>query len=109
MRPSGSISFELGFNNRAALISFLAVLAVGCFSIRGINTKPPPGDVGSEPDARTLLWGLLATAVCCAVMTWIAHFVWGMDESPYLIGRVRALLAGQRPYRDFEFICGLRL
>ena len=29
-----------------------------------------------------------------------------MDESPYLIGRVRQVLAGARPYVDFEFIYG---
>jgi hypothetical protein len=106
MHPSGSISFELGFNNRAALVGFLAVLALGCFSTRGLNMEPTAGDAVSEPDSQTLLWGLLATAVCCAVMAWVAHFTWGMDESPYLIGRVRTLLLGQRPYQDFEFIYG---
>lgn len=107
MPPTGSYSYILGFNNHVALLAYLAVLAIGCFSVRGLTLAPPVPDRGlAGPDRRTVLLGLLVTFVLCLLLTWVASPTWGMDESPYLIGRVYQVLAGHRPYVDFEFIYG---
>ena len=108
MAYSGSISYMLGFNNRAALYALLLVLAVGGFALSGHRLDLPftSSQAPTGPSRRAVLIALGIVLAGCLLLTLIASPMWGMDESPYLIGRVRQVLAGARPYVDFEFIYG---
>lgn len=103
---SASISYMLGFNNRVALIACGASLLLGCFSLRGGDFEPPKPFEDTGVPVRTLVYVLVATSALCGFVTLIASRTWGMDESPYLLGRMRLLMVGRKPYVDFEYIYG---
>lgn len=104
MHPALSLSYQFGYHNRAALLICLLALAVCAFAVREPAMDVPTGDASMS--RRYLALGMLATTILCGIAFLIAWPMHGIDEAPYLITRLRLVIAGQRPYQDFEFLYG---
>jgi hypothetical protein len=105
-KPTGSISYILGFNNRVALLSYLAVLAIGSFTLKIPGLVQTTPQSGARTERKWVIGILTVTALLCAVMYWAAAFQQGFDEAPYLLTRLRQMSIGLHPYLDFEFLYG---
>ena len=105
-KPNFSASWVYGFNNKVSLLAFLAALIIGAFALRGDDLSVSEQEPKENLPLRTLWIALGATTLACAVMTLICYPVDGIEETPYLLNRIRVLLTGVHPYTGFEFIYG---
>jgi hypothetical protein len=105
--PSISDSYLFGYNNQIGVLLLLGFLMVGAAGSKdpGIKFSPSSNTGNNIPRKIILLWMAVFTA-SGAVMYWRVHGLQGLQESEYLIDRVKMLAAGHRPYRDFEFAYG---
>ena len=102
--PSVSLSYLVGYNNRAAFLLFSlgsVVFAVLCRKrfAESISADQPLG-------LPSLLLALFVAIACCAyrLLPAARHQIGG--EAAYTLNRIQMLLQGLRPYRDFEFAYG---
>jgi hypothetical protein len=102
-QPSLSDSFLFGFNNRACWLIFLAFLGIFTLFAPPLRETSAPG----KPLARRTLRKALAGsfALSTAMYLWTRRLN-GFDEAIYLIDRLRLLLEGKVPFRDFEYAYG---
>ncbi len=115
--PTVSQSYVCGFNNRAALVLFVASGLLFAIGIGGLRV-PSPGRVQDPGRMRyagqdaplspwVLLVGLLATLGVC-VMLRVNHAAQNSlgVEAYYLLNRQTQMVEGLRLYRDLEFVYG---
>lgn len=104
--PSVSDSYLFGFNNHVALVLILGFAVAIAFCLRSWTFAP----VRESPGFRlpgTFLYGslglmlLVSGALCIPVIR-----LGGIEESIYLVDRVKLVLEGHRPGADFEFAYG---
>ncbi len=104
--PSFSDSYLFGFNNHAALFLILAFAAAVALCTRNW-TWPQAAD---RPEYRLprkyLYWALALTLLASAALVLAASKLDGIEESIYLIDRLKLVLAGRTPGVDFEFAYG---
>jgi hypothetical protein len=102
--PVVSISFLVGYNNRAAflLLAFGSIL-VGIL----VRERFPEAEPADRPLGLSSLFAALTIALaCCASRLFpISQHLIGL-EAAYAINRVQMLASGYRPYIDFEFAYG---
>ncbi len=104
--PSFSDSYLFGFNNHAAQVLILAFVAavLGCtFHWTWPQAANCPADRLSR---KSLYWALTLTLGTSAALAIATHKLEGIEESIYLIDRVKLVLAGKPPGVDFEFAYG---
>ena len=104
--PSVSDSYLFGFNNHVGLVVVLAFALAVAFCTR-TWTYTPPGDSSAFLLPRSYLYGslgvmLLASGALCLPVIKLA----GIEESIYLVDRVKLVIEGHRPGTDFEFAYG---
>ncbi len=105
--PSISLSYLFGFNNRVAMAA--VALCAGLVALLGRSLLPAPAVAPpwKKPLSRSsLLKALLITLAVSLWLFFLLHRLDGWNESIYTVHRVRLLLGGRRPYRDFEFAYG---
>jgi hypothetical protein len=104
--PRFGDSYLFGFNNRVALI------IIGCFLLLVALVAPPlPAALETSPKQtaltrKTLFWVLAGILAFTGVLSLLVHRLDGLDESIYLIDRVKMALEGRVIGRDFEFAYG---
>lgn len=105
--PNFSASYLFGFSNRAGL---------GIFALFGLGIAlfaPAFGIPGGTVRLRhrlqrsTLYWALAITLGVSGTIFFATRTLGGIDESVYLIDRVKLVLEGRVPNRDFEWPYGL--
>ena len=102
--PSVSLSYLTGFSNRAAFILF----AAGCVVFAALTR----GDLGAleTKNQRLGLWSLTAAlaivAGCCVLSLYPVASLPHGQEAQYSLNRWQMLVAGGRPYLDFEYAYG---
>lgn len=102
--PSVSMSYLTGFSNRTAALLF----ASGCVLFAVLNR----GEIAAFTDKNTVLCrfhlyaALAVVAVGCSIDLYPFSTLPHGSEAGYNINRLQMLLAGGRPYRDFEFAYG---
>lgn len=105
-RPVVSLSYVFGYNNRAG--EFIVAAWLGLLALFG-----PPlrrGDVAGKPLRRsTLVKALVITGAVSSVLYLATRQLNGIGESVYFNDRLRLVLEGQLPYRDFEYAYGVGL
>jgi hypothetical protein len=102
--PSVSLSYLVGYSNRAAYLLFalgsvlFATLYRKCFS-EAEQVDQPLG-------LPSLATALAIACGCCAYRLFpsASHHIG--SEAAYALNRIQMLLSGSRPYRDFEFAYG---
>jgi hypothetical protein len=102
--PSVSLSYVVGYNNRAAFVIFSA----GCVLFALLSRRRFPEAVSTDqPLGRpSLIVALVIALLSCAyrLLPLGRHTVGG--EAFYAINRIQMLVQGLRPYRQFEFVYG---
>ncbi len=107
--PSFSDSYLFGFNNHAALVIILAFAAATSVCTHNW-TWPRAGDSPDDCLSRkSLSWALTLTILVSGVLAFAASKLDGIEESIYLIDRLKLVLAGHTPGVDFEFAYGALL
>ena len=104
--PSFSDSYLFGFNNHAALIlilAFAAAVAVCTLRWTWPQAADRPGDCLSR---KSLCWALALTLTVSGALAFAASKLDGIEESIYLIDRLKLVLAGHTPGVEFEFAYG---
>ncbi len=104
--PSLSDSYLFGFNNRACWLLFVA--CVSLLALFGPAIKQPVTH-GTLPGSQDLRWALPGTFLASVAMYLLTRKLNGYDEAIYLIDRLRLVLEGRIPYRDFEYAYGAGL
>ena len=101
--PTISLSYVVGFNNRAAVVLFgMAALAFALLT-RGVLARV--GDEQDQPMRRVdLLVGL--AVVLIALLARHHRMQPPKSEAAYAIDRLQMLVSGVRPYTGFEFVYG---
>lgn len=101
--PSISLSYDAGFNNRAACVCFALGSLIFAFFLKGdIQTAKH-----DRPLRRSALYFALciALALCVSRPAFVAHITSG-TEVTYFLNRQYLLSMGLIPYRQFEFAYG---
>jgi hypothetical protein len=102
--PSVSVSYLVGYNNRAAFLLF----SLGSVLFALLCRKPfaESESVDQPLGLPSLLIALAVTLASCAwrLLPFARHQIGG--EALYTLNRIQMLLQGLRPYRDFEFAYG---
>jgi len=101
--PSVSASYVFGYNNRVAVL-LVAAAAIVLF-LFGPEAVPAI-DEGRPLSGRTMKKALAGTFVVSTALYLWTRKLDGFGESVYMIDRVRLLLEGRVPYREFEFAYG---
>ncbi len=110
--PTFSESFLFGFNNRAALVLFLAVFALLAILThrrllpRTTLDAPLLPDTSLQPSRRALLIALFLATLVSLLLFIAVRPAHGTVESVYFLNRIGLLDQGFRPFRDFEFTYG---
>ena len=107
--PSISDSYTFGFNNRAALILFVLFAFGFAYWSAGLGLLPTTLEDApvAPPMSRRLLGITLGITAAVTITFWLAYrSVGAINEGAYLMDRLQHLAAGERMYRDFEFIYG---
>ena len=103
MQAVVSDSYLFGYNNRAGLILIYLFAALASLVISPDYFSY--GDRDQHWKAKSRGW-YAATLFCCLFMFVFTAYLDGFGESNYFIYRVKSVLAGARPYQDFEFAYG---
>jgi hypothetical protein len=102
--PSASASYVFQFNNRVAVVIFIAGAALFSIYFRGLSLQP-----GTRDSRVSRISCLVAIATCVAV-GWFYYWLSVPDglfgEATYFHGRLAQLASGKAIYRDFEFAYG---
>jgi hypothetical protein len=102
--PSVSASYVFQYNNRVAVLIFLAGAAAFAVLFRGLSLKP------AMKDSRvSRITALVAVAFCVAfglLFYWISIPDGLTGESAYFYSRLSQLATGKTIYRNFEFAYG---
>lgn len=101
--PSVSASYVFGYNNRVGVL-LVAVAAIVLFLFG--PEAVPAREEGKPLSIRTLQKALTGSLVVSTALYLWTRRLDGFGESTYLIDRVRLLLEGRVPYREFEFAYG---
>ena len=101
--PNLSSSYVFGYNNRVG--TCFVLLGVLIASLFGGGWNPPIGD-GKPLTRSTLYKAAVVTLIVSLPLYWLVSRTDGFAESTYTVDRVKLLLAGHVPYRDFEFAYG---
>jgi hypothetical protein len=104
--PTASVSYLFGYNNTAAIVLILILIAGGVVWTKGFNLN---FIAASQPETLsnvTLILALVAVLCGCGSMYLFAGRHGGFGESYYLIDRIFLLSKDKVPYRDFEFAYG---
>jgi hypothetical protein len=115
--PSGSQSWEFGFNNTVGQ-GFIALMLLALFAWMLVTRKPV---VAADPVSKSVLddpepfrlspllytMGILQMLAGITVLVWfsilpMSHY----GEITYFVQRLEAMLMGQKPYVDFAFDYG---
>jgi hypothetical protein len=104
--PSVSVSYVFGYNNRVgvALVG-LGALLVALFARDWASDAGVVG-TGRQLDRSTFVKALMGTLVVSLVSYLLTRRWDGYSESIYTVDRVKLVLEGHLPYRDFEFAYG---
>jgi hypothetical protein len=99
--PSVSLSYVVGYNNRAAFLLFS--LGSLLFAVLCRKRFAEPESIDQPLGLASLLMALFIAIICCAwrLLPADRHQIGG--EAAYTLNRIQMLLQGLRPYRDFEF------
>ncbi len=105
--PSVSASYVFGYNNRVALgVVGAFALVVALVAGRGADLVAGSGEDEALP--RKLLRRALWCATLLALpLHLIVRRTGGYIESPYFLDRIKLVLDGRVPYRDFEYAYGV--
>ena len=102
--PSVSLSYVVGYNNRAAFVIFSA----GSVLLALLSRSRFPEAVSADQSLGrpSLIVALVIALLACAyrLLPFALHKVGA--EAAYALNRIQMLLQGLRPYRDFEFAYG---
>lgn len=105
-RPSVSLSYEFGYNNRAGLLLTLLFAGVGALWLRQSSLFTLRPEAATPMAPKTLYWGLAGTLVVCAAAWPLVNTPTPVADAGYLINRMQLLASGHKPYVDFEFAYG---
>ncbi len=104
--PTFSDSYLFGYSNRTALAlaASFAVFAAVVAAKSGLLQEAAPTDQ-SMPSSilRRALW--IAGSLALPLHVIVRH-TGGYVESPYFLDRIKLVLDGKVPYRDFEYVYG---
>jgi hypothetical protein len=99
-----SASYVFQYNNRVAVLVFLAGAAAFAILFRGLSLQP------ATRDSRVSRVSALFAAVFCVglglLYWWISSPEGIHGDVPYFYSRLCELAAGKTIYRDFEFVYG---
>ena len=102
--PSASASYVYQYNNRVAVLIFVAGAAAFAILFRGLSLQP------ATRDSRVSRISALLAAVFCVglgLLCWWLSSPEGIHaDVPYFYSRLCQLAAGKTIYRDFEFVYG---
>ncbi len=102
--PNLSDSYLFGFNNRFCWLLFLALVSLMAL----VGPVRSDGTVSGKPLSRsTLQKALVGNLVCSTAMYLWTRKLNGFGEAIYLIDRLRLVMEGRVPYRDFEYAYGV--
>ena len=105
--PTYSESYLFGFSNRAGLGIFV-LFGLGIALFAPGFSMPTGTDVARRPLRRSTLYWAMASTFAVSITLYLAtRNLGGIDESVYLIDRVKLVLDGRVPYRDFEWPYGV--
>ena len=107
--PAISDAYVFGFNNRAALLIFIAFVAAFARWSGGLGlvARLPQDAEVQPPLSRRWLSVTLALTALITLSFWAAfRSVGAINEGAYLMDRLQHLAAGEILYRQFEFIYG---
>jgi hypothetical protein len=107
--PSISSSYLFNYSNRTGILILLGFLVVGGYFSKSLRVHFRAPSVEGKISAPLLAQWMGITAVIWAVMYFLVHGLQGFAESLYMIDRLKMLVEGGRPYRDFEFAYGALL
>ncbi|MGI4826680.1 MAG: hypothetical protein ACRYFU_00560 [Janthinobacterium lividum] len=98
-----SDSYVFGYNNRiAAILTAAAAVLLAFFGPRlQLHLSP-----GKSLTSSTLKKALAGSSVIGGGLYLLTRRLDGVNESIYLIDRIKLLLAGRVPYKDFEYAYG---
>ena len=101
--PTISLSYVVGYNNRVALLLFVAAALAFAYLTRGVLART--GNEQDQPMRRAdLLIGLAVVLV--ALLARHHRMQPPKSEAAYAIDRLQMLVSGVRPYTGFEFVYG---
>ena len=107
LTPSASASYLFGYNNRAAVLILLILVAAGVIGTRGLHLRLLAA-ANSQPIRRKVfLYSLAAVLLVCAALYLLTGRLGGFGESGYEIDRIWLTSIGKRPYIDFEWPFGV--
>jgi hypothetical protein len=104
IEPNFSESYLFGYNNRAGMA--IVTLGLVLLALFGPHLHLQPPTPGKPLTRRTLTKALAVSFAVSTVLYLLTHSLNGFNESIYLIDRVKMLLDGRTPYRQFEFAYG---
>ncbi len=107
--PSVSDSYLFGFNNHVALFLVLAFAAATSVCTRRWMWPQAVDCPEYRLSPKSLYWALALTLLVSGAIALAASKLDGIEESIYLIDRLKLVLAGQTPGIDFEFAYGALL
>jgi len=103
--PVVSLSYEVGFSNRTALVIYVVGIALFAILARGEFAR-------MEQTDQRLGYRLLAVALALTLIGCVAQIHsewrhgWADGEAFYGLNRQQMVAAGLTPYRQFEFVYG---
>jgi len=102
--PLVSASYIFQYNNRVAVLIFLAGAAAFAILFRGLSLEP------ATKDSRVSRISALIAIALCVALGLLFYGISSPDglhgEAAYFYGRLSQLAAGRTIYRDFEFAYG---
>lgn len=104
--PTASDSYLFGYNNRAGILLFLVLVAIGAIWTKGLNLRFLPRGPSAPVSVEVLIFSLVSVACGCAIMYVFAGRYEGFGESFYVIDRAWLVAEGKAPFRDVEFAYG---
>jgi hypothetical protein len=109
LKPSASVSYAFGYNNRAGVVLALLLIAGGAIWTKGLGINFLQPAKSKPVSGKTLAFALVFLFCCCLAMYVLAGRFGGFGESSYEIDRAWLLAHGRTPYIDFEWPFGAGL